>query len=131
VVISVAANVGAGAPSAAGIAVGRGEDAAWRVADACGVAIGVGRSAGMALLAGEGWLDKNVGVDGKNVAVSGSTVGTVAAGAEQLAIDARATRTIDSAVQAGRTRRRRASARPGRGSRSARIVHWFYVKLSE
>ena len=52
--ISVAAKMGAGVPSAAGIAVGRGEDAAWGVAVACGVAVGVGRSVGMALLASEG-----------------------------------------------------------------------------
>jgi hypothetical protein len=126
VVISVAANVGAGVPSAAGIAVERSKDAVSRVADACGVAIGVGRSVGMALLVSEGWLDKNVGVDGKNVAVSACAVGAVAAGAEQLAIDARARRTSDSAVQEGRGRRRRASARPGRGSRSARTVHSLY-----
>jgi hypothetical protein len=115
-VISVAANVGAGVPSAAGIAVWRGEDATSRVADACGVAVGVGRSVGMALLVGVGWLGKTVGVTGRNVAVSASAVGAVSAGAEQLAIDARVTRTIDSAVQEGRGRRRRASVGLGRGS---------------
>jgi len=65
----------------------------------------------MALLVSEGWLGKNVGVDGKNIAVSATAVGAVAAGAEQLAINARATRTIDSAVQEGHSRRRRVSAR--------------------
>ena len=111
--ISVAANVGAGVPSAVRIAVGRCGDAAWRVAGAYGAAVGVGRGAGMALLAGEGWLGKNVGVDGNNVAVSASVVGAVAAGAEQLAIDARATRTINSSVPEGRTRRRRADIEDG------------------